>query len=267
MITWKRAPSDPLLARYIDCYWYLETDSASSNRLALPRLMPNPAAHCILAPVSQPYLYQWGKQQFCGHGSHMMLPNRCDVVLHHDQPLQLIGIKFQVGAMYHWPLLAGQPLMDHVLPMPTAPAELCSQSLSQDHLCAELDAWLRPMIMTIKEDRAARLTRTALPLLATDNIASLGDKLHCAQRSLERSFLRVTGMTLKQYQSMKLLERLLLYLYQHREEALSWAEIAAQFGFSDQPHLIRYFKRLLGTTPNQYAQVRDLTIDAYGEFE
>ncbi|MEV6337684.1 helix-turn-helix domain-containing protein [Nocardia vinacea] len=31
-------------------------------------------------------------------------------------------------------------------------------------------------------------------------------------------------------------------------------DVAAATGFHDQPHLIRHFKRILGTTPGQYAR-------------
>ncbi len=33
-------------------------------------------------------------------------------------------------------------------------------------------------------------------------IAKIGKSLHCSQRTIERAFLRVTNLTLKQYQSM-----------------------------------------------------------------
>ena len=33
---------------------------------------------------------------------------------------------------------------------------------------------------------------------------------------------------------------------------LSWAGLAADLGYSDQAHLVRDFKRMLGVTPGQY---------------
>ncbi|MGF1755689.1 helix-turn-helix domain-containing protein, partial [Vibrio makurazakiensis] len=45
---------------------------------------------------------------------------------------------------------------------------------------------------------------------------------------------------------------------------IDWASVALQFGFSDQPHLVRYLKSQLGLTPNTYAKERGLTIDVYG---
>ena len=63
------------------------------------------------------------------------------------------------------------------------------------------------------------------------------------------------------------LERLLEYLYQRDKQDIDWVELAYQFGFSDQPHLIRYLKSQIGATPNNYVTQRDLTIDVYGGVE
>lgn len=101
-------------------------------------------------------------------------------------------------------------------------------------------------------------------MLDATPVSKLSNLLHCSQRTLERSFLRVTGLTLKQTQSMNKLEAMLEYLYQRNTGDFDWADIAFQFGFSDQPHLIRHVKKQLGLTPKTYTKERGLTIDVYG---
>ncbi|UXI03205.1 helix-turn-helix domain-containing protein [Photobacterium sp. TY1-4] len=91
--------------------------------------------------------------------------------------------------------------------------------------------------------------------------------LGCSRRTLERVFVRVTGLTMKQYRMMKRLDALFLHLYQHPDRQPEWAEIAFRFGFSDQPHLIRQLKRAIGATPGSYLEARNLIIDLYGDFE
>jgi AraC-like DNA-binding protein len=44
-------------------------------------------------------------------------------------------------------------------------------------------------------------------------------------------------------------------------------DIAYQFGFSDQSHLIRYLKQYIDLTPKSYALQRGFTIDVYGGVE
>jgi AraC-like DNA-binding protein len=130
--------------------------------------------------------------------------------------------------------------------------------------CDQLDILLRSLFQQAKEDKHSELVRKTLPLLAYTPISALGDKLHCSQRTLERSFNRVTGLTLKQCQAINKLEELLEYLYQRDDKDIDWVEIAFKFGFSDQPHLIRHLKKQLGLTPQNYANERGFTIDVYG---
>ena len=106
----------------------------------------------------------------------------------------------------------------------------------------------------------------ALPLLAIHPVAHISERLHCSQRTLERSFARVTGLTLKQCQSINHLEAILEFLHQQGGAHIDWSDIAQRFGFSDQPHLIRHLKDSIGITPGEYARQRDLTIDVYGNF-
>jgi AraC-like DNA-binding protein len=109
--------------------------------------------------------------------------------------------------------------------------------------------------------------RRAVQRLTDTPIAKLGESLNCSQRTVERSFLRVTKLTLKQYKSMIRLEEILNYLYSLESESIHWADIANEFNFSDQPHLIRYLKNAISLTPGEYVRQRDLTIDVYGDFE
>ena len=79
--------------------------------------------------------------------------------------------------------------------------------------------------------------------------------------------MRVTGLSLKQYQSMIRLEAMLEHLYGLDGTDINWADVAYRFGFSDQAHLIRFLKDAVGATPGDYARTRDITIDVYGNFE
>jgi methylphosphotriester-DNA--protein-cysteine methyltransferase len=130
-----------------------------------------------------------------------------------------------------------------------------------------LDELLSPWLVNSIEDNHSDLIRRVLPLLADKPIKTLGKALSCSQRTLERSFLKVTGLTLKQCQSMNKLEAILAYLYQRPASEVDWVDIAYQFGFSDQPHLIRYLKQQIDLTPKNYAQQRGFAIDVYGGVE
>ena len=276
MILWLKTPKSLDVAKYIECYWLLErTADAKGNEY--PKLNPDPSAHLILSPPNQTYSYKINNEIYQGTGNHLLYPYCKTLQLDHSKPLVCLGIKFHVGALYslnHTNTV--QPLLNTVddlkigeIQFPTQDNnqinEILALAKEQADKCGEkLDELLIPWLLKSVEDRHSELTRKILLLLANKPINELGDILHCSQRTIERSFLKVTGLSLKQCQSMNKLEKILAYLYQREQHEIDWVDIAYQFGFSDQPHLIRYLKKHLDLTPNDYAKQRGFTIDVYG---
>lgn len=274
MINWLQSPKSPEVAQFIDCYWLIEkTPDAQTHQF--PILNPDPSAHLILSPSEQVYHYTIEQQVDQGVGSHLLLPHHKAIELDHSKPFVHLGIKFHVEALYSLALPESpHPSLDRVSPVnlagllnnPNADATLLIKLAQTDveACCQQLDDFLLPWILTGKTDRHSELTRKVLGVLGSTPIAELGDKLFCSQRTLERSFNKVTGLTLKQCQSMNKLEAMLEYLYKRNLDDIDWMDVAFQFGFSDQPHLIRYLKKSIGLTPNTYAKQGGLTIDVYG---
>ncbi len=279
MIRWLKPPKLSVVAKYIECYWYLEKETEAVER---PKLNPDPCAHLLLMPAQQTYHYQIKSEAdsivYQGKGNHWLYPYCNTVELEHGKTYSCIGIKFKVGALYSLNQFNfAQALLDTVQPIPfdliqgnslmTNDTLLGTASTSADKCCTLLDELLLPMLTDCLEDKHSELTRRVLPLLTEKPINDLGEALACSQRTVERSFLKVTGLTLKQCQSMNKLEAILEYLYQRPASEIDWLDIAYQFGFSDQPHLIRYLKQQLDLTPKSYAQQRGFAIDIYGGVE
>jgi AraC-like DNA-binding protein len=277
MIRWLTPPKRSAIAKYIDCYWYLDKTNESGG-VAKPKLNPDPSAHLILSLPEQSYGYKVDNVSSQGVGSHWLYPYRNTLELEHSNAFSCIGIKFKVGALYslhqldfnHAQLDTVHAIScDDIQEVVTFnEAELLTKAnVSSDACCAMLDELLLPWLTQCLEDKHSELTRRVLPLLAEKPINELGEMLNCSQRTVERSFLKVTGLTLKQYQSMKKLEAILEFLYQRPLSEIDWVDIAYQFGFSDQPHLIRYLKQQINLTPQNYAQQRGFAIDVYGGVE
>ena len=292
MINWIHYPKQAVINRYIECYWFIEK-KPDANSYAFPKLNPDPSCHLILSPLDQAYRYdiqvdslsQGGQQTTCdkglvlqGHGSHWLLPHHHTLELDHTESFVHLGVKFQVGALYSLglaPELVNS--MDQVKPVqfstlfdPLSQQEttLIELARQQPNTCfEELDSLFKPWLKKAQEDKHSDLVRRCLPLLVDNSVSALGEKLHCSQRRLERSFNRVTGLTLKQCQAMNKLEQLLAFLYQREASDIDWVEVAFEFGFSDQPHLIRHLKQKLGLTPKSYVKERGFTIDVYGGVE
>ena len=270
------SPLNPCLSKYIDCYWMIEKDDQDELHTH-PRLNPDPTAHLIIASPNQTFYYQVDDDEVSGYGTHMILPHSRTIVLDHSKPFTIVGIKFHVGALYSLGFKPDLPLTDLItsdsdcLPVGIefidTTALLNEASSNIEATCRILDAYLESWVCHSQEDKHSELVRSAISVLENNPISQIGRELHCSQRTVERTFSRVTGLTLKQYKSMLTLEDLLTFLYQNQDIDLNWSEIAAEFGFSDQPHFIRYLKSVIGATPGQYIKQRDLTIDIYGDFQ
>ncbi len=281
MRNWKISPKNAAVAQYIDCYWLLEKSLGDAGPTS-PKLNPDPAAHLIIANSQQPYSYKHSAYSSVGTGSHLILPYQKTYTLDHSQPFIVLGIKLKVGALYSIPLTTSHPALDEVIPLDIQKklhisskneAALINQSTQEPQVYRDiLDSLLQPLVSGAKEDKHSLLVQKILAVLdksdlANTTLAHMGQQLGCSQRTIERSFSKVTGITLKQYHSMQRLEAMLDYVHQIEASNIIWSDIALTFGFSDQPHLIRYLKSTLGSTPGKYAEERNLAIDAYGNFE
>lgn len=276
---WRRTPNNVHLSKYIDCYWFLEKEVGDLSH-NYPKLNPDPTTHLIIASANNPYQYDQGTLSQRGYGSHWIFPHRHTFTMDHSSPFQIIGIKFRTGALYSLEKAFSDALGLALEKIQTVDLnkwmgldkwtinELLEESITySENVCTKLDELFEPCIGHVREDKHSELVRQVFPLLSSTSIADIGAKLHRSQRTVERSFLRVTELTLKQCQSMIRLENILNYLYQRKADEIDWGDLAAQFEFSDQPHLIRHLKSTIGKTPGEYVLQRDLTIDIYGDFE
>ena len=274
MLNWIESPKSREVCQYVECYWLIEKD-VKSESYQRPKLNPDPCAHLIISPENQSYLYQIDAIDHKGIGSHWLFPHQQTFQLDHSEPFIHLGVKFRVGAIYSLALEdCSHPMIDVVKDVCLSTLlndiglsgdELTQLGRNDPSLCRDkLDRLLSIWLSNCKEDQHSKLTRKSLLFLDTMPISEIGNKLGCSQRTLERSFTRVVGLTLKQCQSMNKLEAILEYLYQRETIDIDWAEVAIQFGFSDQPHLIRQLKKQIGVTPQNYAKNRGLTIDVYG---
>lgn len=276
MRSWKISPKNSSIAKYVDCYWLLEKSQGDVSP-EYPKLNPDPAGHLIFARPQQHYHYKYESMSVVGQGSHIILPHCQTISMDHSKPFLIMGVKFHVGALYSLNLPTPQPLLDDVINVnekklfqlePLKVDQLLTQDINHAELCRDaFDDMLIHYLSDSYEDKHSKLIRKVLTIFSGTPIANMGAELGCSQRTIERSFLRVTGLRLKQYQSMERLEAMLDHLHKLDEKHISWVDVALQFGFSDQSHLVRYLKRSIGNTPGEYAKQRDLVIDAYGNFE
>jgi AraC-like DNA-binding protein len=155
---------------------------------------------------------------------------------HSPEDAEFFGIQFKLGTFLS-ELPAGE-LVDGALTLPEA---------TRRSVWFNGSAWQIPDY----DDADAfveRLERTGM--LVRDPVVSValaGQVKGLSSRSVQRRFLRATGLTQRtvyQIERARLAKALL-------ERGLSIADVIYQTGYADQPHLTRSLGRLVGQTPAQ----------------
>lgn len=143
-----------------------------------------------------------------------------------------------------WP--AAEGLRDGLVQLDDADAKV---QLVLDHLAAGA----RP-----PTDRELTVGR-AVDLLDRDPtrpIPDVADEIGWSAGHLSRVFAQVVGLTPRVLARLLRLRRLLHDLDVHGE--IRWSELAVDWGWCDQAHLIRDLKRHVGVTPSQYVEAQSV---------
>jgi AraC-like DNA-binding protein len=79
------------------------------------------------------------------------------------------------------------------------------------------------------------------------SLGELDHSIEVSQRQIERIFKQWLDMTPKHYQRILRVKKVIDFLKTH--EAVGLADVAQQFGFSDQAHMTREFRAIACVTP------------------
>ncbi|WP_158902204.1 AraC family transcriptional regulator [Burkholderia sp. L27(2015)] len=107
-----------------------------------------------------------------------------------------------------------------------------------------------PPVVVGREDRAVKLARDFLTdhLDVSVHLTDIASAAGLPPYRLFRAFNRATGMTPHGFQRQARVR----YAMDLIKSGLALAEVAAAAGFTDQAHLTRHFRRMMGVTPGSY---------------
>ena len=103
-----------------------------------------------------------------------------------------------------------------------------------------------PVLNALNGQNDAQRMTQALQALMSQDIAAAAQSLHMSERSLQRLFLAQWGISPKLVQRMLRVQRCVNF-WQSKGENL--AQLASQAGLTDQAHLAREFRQLVGYAP------------------
>ncbi|PWK63684.1 helix-turn-helix transcriptional regulator [Aminobacter sp. AP02] len=209
---------------------------------------------------SSPFVEAVTRTRFGTCGSMKMQPDGCwDVVIFrngdtttvlrtglttstvtHDYAAgdEILAIAFKASSFM--PLMPGEMMRDRGVVLDT---------IGKDRFRLGSDVLEIPTLKTV-DGFVRKLVRNGN---VEDNrvVASIvsGHPMAMSERTLQRHFLKTTGITYKTFTQIERAQKALGLLEQGRPAA----DVAFSLGYADQPHMIRSVKAIMGVTPGQIA--------------
>lgn len=243
----RRSAPGEVLAPYVERLWCVSWDLPPGEVFEQP-ILAHPAVNVVLQP-GRAAVYgpatRLSKQSLRGCGwavAAMFRPG---------------GAQPFVGSARHW-LDRAEPVAQHwadgaalvtdVEGVPGRPAE------AEPARADRLRSFLAERAPTVVPAETALVT-SAAALIATDRglcrVEDLSARIGIGTRSLQRLFAEHVGLSPKQvirrYRLLEAAEAV------STGGQVSWSELAAELGFSDQAHLTRDFTAAFGVPPARYA--------------
>lgn len=234
----------PDLAPLVERYWLIAWDLPKGRRNPVT-LLPHP---CVNLWFDQ------GMLAYGGAGTERFTYVQ-------EGRGRVFGIKFRPGAFYPFLRSPVSALTDQTRPLTGlwgAAATTFARDLSAaddlDALTSTADHHLRthwpeedPEVETI-----GKIVNALLHDRTITRVNQVSTRFGITPRTLQRLFQRYVGVSpkwvLRRYRLHEAAARLA------EDNVNTWAEVAADLGYFDQPHFIRDFTRAVGLTPAAYAE-------------
>ena len=160
-------------------------------------------------------------------------------VTHHVSPGdEILAINFKASSLMS--LMPGEEMRDQGVMLDT---------IGNDRFWLGSDVMEIPTFDNV-DGFVAKLLKQSI---VEDNrlVASIvsGHPIAMSERTMQRHFLKTTGLTYKTFTQIERAQQAIALLQQGRTAA----DVAFALGYSDQPHMIRSIKAIMGQTPRQIA--------------
>ncbi|AOS64949.1 DNA-binding domain-containing protein, AraC-type [Actinoalloteichus hymeniacidonis] len=238
----KHAPA-PEIAPFVEYYWTIHWN-LPGDRSHRQWVIPHPTVHLVFDPA--------------GSTVNGVMRGRFSRLLSGSG--RVLGIRFRPGGFR--PFLDGpvSQLTDRVIPLAefldTEAEEQARRALDivePAAMVASADEFLRPRLPAVDPMVAvvADLVRQIVDEPDLARVDTLADRVGMGRRTLQRLFAEYVGVSPKW---VLLRARVHEAALRADEDAVDWASLAADLGYSDQAHLTRDFARVVGVSPARYAR-------------
>lgn len=143
--------------------------------------------------------------------------------------------------------------------------DMCEKIIEADDFYQRIDIFLESYMRKYKEpvgDKAAAIRDRIIHTNGKDTVESIAEETGYCRRYLTRVFREAFGMTPKAFSDIIRLQ-CIIRLFRNGMNEVDNQRLADEFGFYDQSHLLRFFRKYLGITPKNCDQF--VSADGYLE--
>lgn len=249
------------LSKYIDCFWYVETQVPYTRERILPmptiELMINFGAPHLTFDIHNRTHATVRKQGWvAGLHTHYIL----------NQPLaetRILGVRFRPGGAYPFLRVPLVELRNQVVDLDLlwgADGERLRQRLAALPNLATRCRYLEQFLLKKLTDdiphrgMIRQVTQELAAPSKSRSIRQISEIVGVSQKHLINRFKITVGLTPKQFARVTRLQTVLQRL--DPAKAIDWGTLAHQCWYYDQAHFVHEFQRFAGLTPSAYLAQR-----------
>lgn len=254
---------DKNLKKFVRSFWTMKKDGKDEK---IPKLFPLWSAH-ILIHLGGNCSFEKENEKVIGEGNQIFNASTYLWDIHYSVKTILIGIELSSQGYYYLTKEKQGGRLNVIEKLGEVDSELDkfitvnTKELKRESLI-KLEEYLEKRFEIYYSDKDAEMIFSISEDIEKGfKILEVAKKYNISIRTLERKFKRNTGMTLKKYQLIFKLNKLLEDIYMNEE--IDWTDLAIKHGFFDQPHMIKLLKKYLKRSPREYMKARDLMGDLF----
>lgn len=235
------------LALWLQAIWSAQVPI---NQQGVTRRLVADAGSGILFNLGVPVLID--QQEFQDQVMFQATNQRAHLI-HLSSGTDLIGVRFQpgMGRLFQTKLAKQQDMAG-----PLQTSEFIQSLLVQLKDCLNTEERIDLLDKAFYQRVSSMIdihdpVRKAVELLQQSSRVDLLDVLPLSQRQIERQFQHRLSMSPKYFQRLRRVRAVLLALKEGRNHT-RLAELAIEYGFSDQAHMTRECQLIAGITPKRY---------------
>ena len=260
-------PSPPLQP-YLERIWTLETGPEDAYPLE-QIITPNGTEGWILS-------YRTVAQKFVLYDQPIPLPETYILVQHYtpwkvitEGCSGIVGVFFKAGSLHSLLKTPLASVMGHVIESQAflgsqvvrCLLEQLAEASLTDHRIALVEKFFISCFCQQRLTAVQRAVQLIRQYQGRMSIEQLCGQLGIGRRTLEKQFIEKVGISPKHYSRVVRFNALQRYRINHPQT--SWLDLAYDFGYFDQAHLIKDFYHFTGTSPVHYAAMDTFLADHF----